>query len=120
MRSVILAVLVIVTTATEGWAWGEEGLRAVADAARQLSLTPQTRAAITTLLGKDDMAAVAVWLDDVRQAKRNQGPLAHDPEAKLFNQQHPNNAEWHFANLPLSSATFSTDPAFAGPRTSPS
>jgi len=115
MRSVILAVLMTVTTATEGWAWGEEGHRAVADAARQLSLTPETREAITKLLGNDDMAAVAVWLDEVRQAKRNQGPLVHDPEAKMFNQQHPNNAEWHFVNLPLSSATFSTDPSFAGP-----
>ncbi len=88
MRSVILAVLVIVTTATEGWAWAEEGHRAVADAARQLSLTPQTRAAITKLLGSDDMAAVAVWLDEVRQAKRNLGPLVHDPEAKMLNQHH--------------------------------
>ena len=33
MRSVILAALVTVTTAIEGWAWGEEGHRAVADAA---------------------------------------------------------------------------------------
>jgi hypothetical protein len=100
-----------VTTATEAWAWGEEGHRAVADAACQLSLTQETRAAITKLLGNDDMAAMSVWLDEVRQAKRNQGPLVHDPEAKMFNQPHPNNAEWHFVNLPLSSATFSTDPS---------
>jgi S1/P1 nuclease len=107
-------VLVLCVSVARAWGWGEQGHRAIAEAARNLELTPRARAAISTLLGNDDMAAVAVWLDEVRQAAQGRGPLAHDAEAARFNAQHPGNADWHFVNLPLSATTFSTDPAFAG------
>jgi len=115
MRVVVLAALCLAVFPGPARAWGDQGHRAVAETARQLPLAPATRAAIASLLGNDDMAAVAVWLDDLRQATRGRGRLVDDAEVIAFNRRHPQHAEWHFVNLPLDSATFSTHPQFAGP-----
>jgi hypothetical protein len=84
----------------------------MAEAAGTL-LSPRARAAVVKLLGDDDLAAASVWLDDVRAAALGRGPLVDDPEARAFNQRHPDNGEWHFVNLPLGASGYSRDSAFA-------
>jgi len=93
-------------------AWGPEGHQAVAELARTM-LTPETRAAVTKILGSDDLASVATWADEVRAASRGKGPLVHDPEAIAFNQAHPHNDQWHFVNLPLGSTNYTDNGSFS-------
>jgi len=82
------------------FAWGVEGHKAIAEIARG-RLNIKARAAVSELLGNDDLAAVAVWADEARSAVFHKGPLASDPEAHHFNEAFPHNQNWHFVNLPL-------------------
>jgi hypothetical protein len=93
--------------------WGVEGHRTVADLA-QARLSPSARAAVIRILGNDDLAAVAVWADDLRSVARHQGPLANDAEAHAFNAKFPRNYSWHYVDLPLGMAYADASP-FASP-----
>jgi hypothetical protein len=93
--------------------WGVEGHRTVADLARE-QLSPSARAAVIRILGNDDLAAVAVWADELRLVGRHQGPLADDAEAHAFNAKFPHNYSWHYVDLPLGMA-YADDSAFASP-----
>jgi hypothetical protein len=94
------------------YSWDGDTHRAIAEAARGM-LTADARTRIAKILGNDDLAAVSVWLDDVRQAKRNSGPLKGDPEAKDFNAKFPKNNEWHYVNLPVGSTEYAENSPFA-------
>lgn len=85
--------------------WGQDGHRLIGDAARNL-LTDKARAHVIALLGNDDLGAVANWADDLRSAARGQGPLAGDPEAARVNRDFPDNARWHFVDLPLGTTDY--------------
>ena len=61
-------------------AWGHEGHRLTALVAEQY-LTPETKAQVAELLGKDTLADVAPWADDYRT-------------------DHPETAGWHFVHIP--------------------
>ncbi len=76
-------------------------------------LTVKTRAAVTAILGSDDLAEVSVWADELREAARHQGPLVQDAEAREFNRRFPKNGNWHFVNLPLGSAAYTDDGPFS-------
>jgi len=79
--------LILLCIATQrSWAWGREGHRLTALVAEQY-LTPETRAAIVELLGKQTLADVAPWADEYRA-------------------DHPETAPWHFVDIPLSETTF--------------
>ena len=93
-------------------AWGPEGHQTVGELARGM-LTDKARAAVTNILGNDDLASVAIWADEVRAASRGKGPLVHDPEAIAFNQAHPHNDQWHFVNLPLGSTNYTDNGSFS-------
>jgi hypothetical protein len=96
-----------VTTDYLGYPWGGDGHRAIAEAARGM-LTPEARAKVEKILGNDDLAATAGWLDDVRLAKKHHsGPLKDDPEAKAFNAKFPMNEVWHYVDLPVGSTVYS-------------
>lgn len=90
----------------QAWAFGDLGHRtvgAIADA----QLTPETRAAVRTLLRSGEtLATVATWPDEVKRAKKNLGPLTHDAEAQRFNEDFPDNREWHYVDLPLDTAVY--------------
>jgi hypothetical protein len=52
------------------------------------------------------LAAVATWPDEVKRAKKNVGPLAQDAEAQRFNEDFPDNREWHYVDLPLDTSVY--------------
>lgn len=87
-------------------AFGDLGHRtvgAIADA----QLTSEARAAVESLLRSGEtLATVATWPDEVKRAKKNAGPLAHDAEAQRFNEDFPDNREWHYVDLPLDTAVY--------------
>jgi hypothetical protein len=92
-----------------------EGHQALAEAARSL-LLPQARAGIARLLGNDDLAQIATWADLLKQVKhhgKHQGSLAQDREAASFNAKFPQNAKWHFLDLPLGSKAYSDTGKFS-------
>ena len=93
-------------------AWGIEGHKAVGELART-RLSATTRAAIVKILGNDDLADVAVWADEVRDAGRHRGPLVNDPEARAFNQKFPKNPSWHFVDQPLGSTGYTDNGKFS-------
>lgn len=69
------------------FAWGPEGHRIVGDIAQE-RLTPTTRLQVKELLGNDELAAVAVWADDVRRDR-------------------PETFGWHFVDIPKDASGFS-------------
>jgi len=99
--SIVLGILLMFLVGHRAFPWGAEGHQAVGELAQGL-LTSTARQKVIAILGNDDLAAVAIWADEVRQAgKRHTGPLVHDPETIKFNQDFPHNDKWHFVNLPL-------------------
>jgi hypothetical protein len=88
-RSVAVAALLFSVATPRSWAWGREGHRLTALVADNY-LTPETRAAVKELLGKETIADVASWADEYRQ-------------------QHPETGKWHFADTPLSESTYNRD-----------
>lgn len=108
-----MPVSLILLLTVAGWsftaqasAFGDLGHRtvgAIADA----QLTAETRAAVQLLLGSGEtLATVATWPDEVKRAKKHVGPLAHDAEAQRFNEDFPDNREWHYVDLPLDTAVY--------------
>jgi hypothetical protein len=83
------AALLLCVATPQSWAWGREGHRLTALVADNY-LTPETRAAVQDLLGKQSMADVASWADEYRQ-------------------QHPETGGWHFADTPKGEATYNRD-----------
>lgn len=81
-------IFVFLTLISTGlFAWGPEGHRIVGDIAQE-RLTPTARLHVKELLGNDNLAAIAVWADDVR----------HD---------RPETYGWHFVDIPASASGFS-------------
>jgi nuclease S1 len=77
----------LILFSASSFAWGPEGHRIVGDLAEE-RLTPTARLHVKELLGNDDLAAVAVWADDVR----------HD---------RPESYGWHFVDIPKDVEAFS-------------
>jgi hypothetical protein len=73
--------------ATNAFAWGPDGHRAVARVA-QSRLKPSAQAAIRMLLGNQTLVDVAVWADEVR------------------NTTHTNTYNWHFSDVPITAPGF--------------
>ena len=65
MKSFIIVWSVAIFFATPVYPWGAEGHQAIGEAARTM-LSSKARGEIQKLLGNDDLASIAVWLDDVR------------------------------------------------------
>lgn len=108
------AALLALATAVPAYPWGKEGHAAVAAAAAQ-GLTPEARSHVVKILGSDDLASIASWMDDLRTAYFHTGPLASDPDALRMNSLFPNNGQWHYVDLPLGSAGYDPASAFANP-----
>jgi hypothetical protein len=66
--------------------WGGKGHRIIADIAYS-RLTPQTRNNVELLLGRESLASISTWADDIRQ-QRNE------------------TYDWHFVDIPGSANSF--------------
>ena len=100
-------------------AWGAEGHRAIAALAQELiSSTTQTK--VQQLLdecGYRDLASASTWADEVRENAHSDKPRPKDAED--FNRQFPNNASWHFVDLPLGTGSLAeAERLFRGKMTS--
>jgi hypothetical protein len=97
---------------TNAFGYGHEGHQAIAEMA-SANLNPSARQAIVRILGNSDLAAIATWPDQLKQAKKRKGPLANDSEAQAFNAAFPFNGQWHFLNLPLGTKAYIDDGKFS-------
>jgi hypothetical protein len=86
MRGVAIGALLLCMEVPLSWAWGREGHRLTALVAEQY-LTPEAKAQIALLLGKETLADVAPWADDYRK-------------------EHPETGKWHYVNIPMAEAKF--------------
>jgi S1/P1 Nuclease len=68
------------------FAWGPEGHRIVAEIAR-VRLSPTARRLIRELIGRDDLASISTWADEIRRER-------------------PQTFGWHFVDIPWNSAGF--------------
>jgi hypothetical protein len=71
-------------TAPSAEAWGAKGHRLVGQVAKEL-LEPDARAAIKTIMGSDDLATFALFLDQQKTA---------------LDKQIPGSRQWHFDDVP--------------------
>jgi len=95
-------------------AWDAEGHAAVGLVATR-NLSPEARRHVAAILGSDDLASIASWMDQVRAAYFHQGPLGADPEALRFNAEFPKNGEWHYVDLPLGIDAYRLDGPYSRP-----
>jgi hypothetical protein len=109
-----LALALALALAAPAYPWGVEGHKALAIVAAQ-NLTADARAHVVKILGNDDLASIAVWMDELRSAVYRTGPLGQDPEALKFNAEFPENGQWHYVDLPLGSAAYEPGGAFSNP-----
>lgn len=81
----IFAFLTLISPCLFGW--GPEGHRIIGDIA-ETRLTPMARLQVKALLGNDDLAAVAVWADEIKGER-------------------PETYGWHFVDIPKNANGFS-------------
>src|SRR5258708_3228676 len=87
MKKLIVVLALLTFAYTLLFAWGAKGHRIVGDIARA-HLTPTARHNVERLMGKDDLAEVANWADDIKS-------------------QRPPTYGWHFVDIAKDSSGFS-------------
>jgi S1/P1 Nuclease len=118
MRGLVLALTVVLGVSTEAFGWGSLGHQAIGELADMLlrQSNPGAHAAVQRVLGTGDtLERASTWPDDLKRAAHGDGPLAHDPEARAFNQKFPHNGDWHFVNLPLGMTSYADNGSFSTP-----
>lgn len=80
MRKAIAVLLMVAFVPVQLLGWGAKGHRIIADIAYS-RLTPQTRKNVQLLLGRESLASISTWADDIRQ-QRNE------------------TYDWHFVDIP--------------------
>jgi hypothetical protein len=101
MRALILIFVLTCGSVELLFGWGAEGHRAIGILAQEL-ISSETQVKVQQLLdesGDRDLAGASTWADEVRENAHLDKPRPKDAEA--FNRQFPNNASWHFVDLPL-------------------
>jgi hypothetical protein len=114
IRHMLPALALALACASPARAWDAEGHAAVGLIATQ-NLTPDARKHVTAILGSDDLASIASWMDQLRSAYFHTGPLGADPEALKFNAEFPKNNLWHYVDLPLGLKAYELDGPFSRP-----
>ncbi len=114
IRIFCAAVAAALAFAVPARAWDAEGHAAVALVAEH-NASKDAMAHVTKILGSEDLASIASWMDQVRSAYFHQGPLGSDPEALKFNAEFPKNGEWHYVDLPLGLEAYTLDGSFSKP-----
>jgi hypothetical protein len=112
MRPLCLVFVLLLQSSWPAHGWGRLGHEATARVA-QGWLSNDVAARVTSILGTNDLASVALWADHVRDAQRMRGPLRSDPEAHDFNRRFPQNESWHYVNLPLATTRYPESAPFA-------
>ena len=106
MRAALLVFVLTCSFVELLFAWGAEGHRVIGALAQEL-ISPETQVKVQQLLkecGDRDLASASTWADEVRQNPHLDRPRPQD--AEIFNRQFPDNASWHFVNLPLGTTSF--------------
>jgi hypothetical protein len=114
LKRFLAASLLALAFAAPAYPWGVEGHKAIALAATQ-NLSPTARSHVVAILGSDDLASIAVWMDELRSVPYGAGPLGQDPEALKFSHDFPKNGTWHYIDLPLGTTAYTLDGPFANP-----
>jgi len=113
----IVTLLCVIATASQVYAWGEEGHRGIAEAV-QGHLSAATATSIAKIVGTPGdlppgaLARLSLWPDQIRSLTKNPhaailgfSPAEMD-EARQFVAAHPDNTSWHFVDLPPGSAHY--------------
>jgi len=119
MRLFLLWIVVLLVWPHDADAWESLGHQAIADAAQE-HLSPETTKAIAQILGHGEtlpphaLARASTWPDQIRDLQRYGAAAPKLPEheikeAEAFNRAFPDNARWHFVNLPLGSVHYPDD-----------
>ncbi|HMU53971.1 MAG TPA: S1/P1 nuclease [Nitrospira sp.] len=119
MRLFLLWIVALLVGSHDASAWESLGHEAIADAAQE-HLSPETTKAIAQILGHGTtlpshaLARASTWPDQIRDLQRHGAAASklaeHEvKEAQAFNAAFPDNAQWHFVNLPLGSAHYPDD-----------
>jgi hypothetical protein len=106
MRKLIFIFVLTFSSAELLFAWGAEGHRAIGALAQEL-ISSGTQIRVQHLLdesGDKNLAAASTWADEIRENARQLQRRPQDAEA--FNRDFPNNAAWHFVDLPLGTGSF--------------
>lgn len=114
MKGIAFGFALALVTAPLAHPWGAEGHAAIGIIAEQ-NISPGTRQQIERILGNDDLAGIASWMDELRAASAGYGPLAANPEAREFAKRFPHNDRWHYDDLPLGETEYRDDDPFARP-----
>jgi hypothetical protein len=104
-------ILLLLAFAGAVHAWGPEGHKAIAKVAlEELAKTnPAAAAHVKEILHGESIEDASVWPDDVRTSRTHPGRLADSEEGKAFNAAHPDNAVWHYVDLPLDVKSYGED-----------
>jgi hypothetical protein len=106
MRALILIFVLTGGSVELLFGWGAEGHRAIGALAQEL-ISFETKVKVQQSLdesGDRDLASASTWADEIRENAHLDQPRPKDAEA--FNLQFPNNASWHFVDLPLGTSSF--------------
>ena len=97
--------------------WSDLGHKAISEAV-QSNLEPATVKAIARIVGSGDelpvetLARLSLWPDQIQAFNKNANAVISGfspddlKEARAFIQAHPDNAVWHYVNLPLGSSHY--------------
>jgi hypothetical protein len=110
----VLAAL-LTLAALPAFPWGRDGHETIA-ALAQTMLSNNVLTKVRTILNTNELASVSVWADQVRSLMKDRlhpGPLTNSVEAHEFIAAHPDNDQWHFVDLPLSTSKYEFKSRFA-------
>lgn len=111
-RLLLSLILVCMPRAVLGWS--DLGHKAISEAV-QSNLEPATVKAIARIVGRGDelpvesLARLSLWPDQIQAFNKNADAVMSGfspddiKEVRTFIQAHPDNAGWHYVNLPLGS-----------------
>ena len=75
-------------------------------------VNPAAAARVREILDGESVEEASVWPDEVRASRTHSGRLVKTQEGKDFNATHPDNAMWHFVDLPLGVKSYAQDKRF--------
>lgn len=87
MKNCAAVFVSLMLLSASSFAWGPEGHRIIGEIA-ETRLTPAARLQVKELLGNDNLAAVALWADEIRSER-------------------PESYGWHFVDIPMDASGFS-------------
>jgi hypothetical protein len=112
MNKLIGSSVLALLLCSRAFGWSAEGHRTVAEIAYPL-LNATAKAQVDVLIAQDPnhgtFADAATWPDDIKSSSG----IGATPEAKAFNEAHPDNKQWHYVNFPVGATGYSTTSSFS-------